>query len=515
MALRTSALNRGARRPRTSSLSAEQSARSGGRILVIRFAVGAVLNYALGVSLTWLLDKHAFGTVAAMQNVYLLAAGLLTASFPWVLAGRLADPSLGAADKAQQFRTALAGNLALGVVLAAAFLAAQASGVRIVPSESWPLNLTVAVEIVLLALNSVLVSACQGTRRFAGQGAMQSVEILVKTGVALALILAFHAAAISVGVAFVAGSAVATVIALRTLHDVLPGVGPLAGAGTVLSALPTWVAFVSFSLLQTADVLGLSVLGPSAHLDAAEIARYQACVILARAAYYLSDAIIDAIFPFIAANRASPYHSHRWVTTAARWIPLLIVPIQLVFALTPIPLLRLFFPAAYAHEGQVLRLVAIGTVGLVVANYVMKSLFALGRPGAAAIGLPVGAAVLIVLLAVLVPRDGITGAGIAFCAGCWIAVLVLLPTYVAVQRVREFPTRVALRYLVALVPAALAFLAASASGTFAAWSLIVVGLLVYVVSARLLKVFDDEDVDRVLGPLRPYLRRAKHAGGTS
>jgi hypothetical protein len=55
-------------------------------ILVARFAAGAVLNYVFGIGLAWLLLPARFGIVSAVQNVLLLAAGLLTAGLPWARA---------------------------------------------------------------------------------------------------------------------------------------------------------------------------------------------------------------------------------------------------------------------------------------------------------------------------------------------------------------------------------------------------------------------------------------------
>jgi hypothetical protein len=59
---------------RQSHVDAERSAAAGGAILVARFAAGAVLNYAFGVGLAWLLVPAEFGVISAVQNVLLLAA---------------------------------------------------------------------------------------------------------------------------------------------------------------------------------------------------------------------------------------------------------------------------------------------------------------------------------------------------------------------------------------------------------------------------------------------------------
>ena len=83
-------------------------------ILVALFAASAVLNYAFGVALAWVLVPSEFGIVSAVQNVLLLAAGLLWAGLPWALARRLAETHGDPEAAKPEFRTALIANFRLG-----------------------------------------------------------------------------------------------------------------------------------------------------------------------------------------------------------------------------------------------------------------------------------------------------------------------------------------------------------------------------------------------------------------
>ncbi len=118
-------------RARPSRVRAECSAATGGVILVARFAAGATLNYAFGLGLAWLLVPARFGVVSAVQNVLLLAAGLLNAGLPWALAIRVAKTHGDHQAAKPEFRTALIANLGLGLVLGAAFMATQ------LPARGW------------------------------------------------------------------------------------------------------------------------------------------------------------------------------------------------------------------------------------------------------------------------------------------------------------------------------------------------------------------------------------------
>ncbi|MHA3702942.1 hypothetical protein ACXR2U_12260 [Jatrophihabitans sp. YIM 134969] len=494
------------------ALTAERSARAGGVILVIRFATGAVLNYAFGVALTWLILPSEFGAVAAAQNVLLLSTGVLTAGFPWMLALRLAEnPS--PEEARGQFRTAVIGNVVIGAVLATLFVVLQLGGVRLIATDSTAVVATVAAEIVVLSFNAVLNGALQGTRRFGGLGAMQSVEIIVKCAVAIALVVGLGAGTAGVTTGFLAGSAVATVIALRALRGVLPGFGAPGSLRTAGAAVPFWIATAGFTVLLTADVLGLSVVGAATGVSAAAVAAYQACSILARAGYFVADALVDAVFPFMAAHRTSRWDSHRWLLAAARWVPLVVVPLLAVMALVPGPLLALFFPAGYGDDSLVLRLLALGTIGIIVTNTMVKGLFALDRARLAAVVIPVAVLVELVALAVLVPRYGPAGAAGAALAGGWTGAVGLTAGYWRVQRPGGVPVRFLGRWAVALIPTIALLLVAAAVPLLAAWPLIVVAGVVYLALALRLGLVADEYVEKARVP--SWLRAAERPAPVS
>src|SRR5262249_27969526 len=110
----------------------DETAAKGGVMLVTRFAVIALLNYALGVVLAWLLPKGEYGRVAAVQAALLLAAYVVNSGFPWIVATtevRRSDLEPGHAGAV--LRSSLLGNVGIGVALALGFVLLQASGVRL------------------------------------------------------------------------------------------------------------------------------------------------------------------------------------------------------------------------------------------------------------------------------------------------------------------------------------------------------------------------------------------------
>ena len=97
--------------------------------------------------------------VSAIQNVLVLVTGLLSAGFPWALAKRLAETHGDPEAAKPEFRTALVANFGFGLLLGVAFLAAQMSGLQLVPTHSLVIDLFIAVEMPLLAVDNTFGGA--------------------------------------------------------------------------------------------------------------------------------------------------------------------------------------------------------------------------------------------------------------------------------------------------------------------------------------------------------------------
>jgi O-antigen/teichoic acid export membrane protein len=475
-------------------------------ILVGRFAVAAVLNYGLGIALAWLLVPSQFGVVSAMQNVLLLAAGLLTAGMPWALAIRLAESHDNPEAAKPEFRMAFVANAGLGALLGAAFASAQVSGLRLLPTHSALTALVVAAEMPLLAVNSVLGGAAQGSRRFRGLGIMQTSEILVKCVTAVLAVSVAHAGPAGVALSFLAGTLCSVLIGVRTTRDLLPGWGPLASPGFLRASGTIWFATAAMSFLLTADLLGLQVAGGAAAATAAVLAGYQACGLLARASFYVSDALIDAVFPFMAGSRGSQ-ERHRWFVAAARWVPAVIIPLQLGLFLAPGPVLRLFLPHDYSTAQLLLRVLAMGTIGTLMADMLMKSLFAIGRGPRVGRLMPVIVVVETICLIVLVPRYGAVGAAVSYLVASYVSVALLAPLYLASLKLKIHPSWLPARYAAGLALPALLFAEANRLPAVA-WPLIAAGAFLSVLSARWVRLITDSDAGVMAAFLSPLTGRA-------
>ncbi len=473
------------------ALTTQRSAAGGGVVLVLRFVFTAVFNYGFGVALAWVLPRTEFGAVSVLQNVVFLAGAVAAAGVPWVVARTVARGDVGADAVV---RAAMVANLLLGLLLAGAFVAAQAPGARIVPDTSTLLVVAVAVTVVLLAVNAVLAGALQGLRRFDAVGGLHTLESAVKVvvGLAAAVLLGWGPGGVAVG--FAVGAVVVTVGGWWALRDRMPGPGPLATRATLTAGVPTGVGTTGFALLGTLDVIVLGAVAQATGMDAGTLAVYQAAVIVARAPYFVADSLADAVFPFMARGE-SWSRAHRWLAGAYRWILLGLVPLQVVLLVAPAPVVAVLFPAGYAGAAPLVQLLTLGTLGLVAAVLLLKALYARGLAGRAAYCTPVAVAVEAGMLT-LVPRHGAPAAALAFTAGAWTCAVLLAAVYVRQHRPARPAARHVLGYLAALAALGAALVPARAGSVPTAVALIGAGLLGYAVIAVRTRLVSADEVAR-------------------
>lgn len=231
------------------NLTGRRSAAGGGVVLIVRFGLGAVLNYGFGVALAWLLTPAEFGSVSVLQNVQFLCAMILSAGFPWVLAATIAkDPGAGAV--AATYRAAFLGNAALGAVLLAVFVTAQLTR-TVVPGASGVTVICVGAMIAVLSLTSALGGGLQGERRFDGYGVMQISEIAIKVAVSVLVVGVLGLGVAGVAISFLIGAVLSAAIGVWALRDRLPRSGPVAWRRTSGRAVSIGLASSAFAGILT------------------------------------------------------------------------------------------------------------------------------------------------------------------------------------------------------------------------------------------------------------------------
>jgi O-antigen/teichoic acid export membrane protein len=180
----------------------------------------------------------------------------------------------------------------------------------------------------------------------------------------------------------------------------------------------------------------------------------------------------------------------------------------LVLAVTPDSFIGRLFPADYADAVGPTRVIALGAIGLIVGDMLLKALFARDLAGAAAARIPAAAVAEVATMALLVPGHGAMGAAAGFAVGAWVGVGVLGTVYLRHHRVGAVPVRRVLAWSAAVGVLAGLLVLAAASGRGLDLVVIALALLVYAGLAVGLGAVPAQDVARARGLLE------RRAGGS-
>ncbi len=427
------------------------STRAGLWLLIATF-VSAFLNYLLSISVSWWLPPEQYGIWGVSLTLMLLSTAFLNAGAPWYLARFLSARVQRArwAETVPVFWTALLANTAIGTVVAASVYALhRLPAFRTSPTYPYVLGI-VAVTILILAILTVVRNALLGLFRQGAYGWVFIVEMGVRLLAAWGLIALGWGALGAVG-GLGAGVLAALLLNLWYLRDYLGEVARtrLRVAPWQTFVLPSTQLFLSnlaIIFLTNFDLLGLKLF--AGHQSDLLAGYYQAVAALARVPALAAQAVMSALFPYMVEEQARGGR-RRYARDGLWWAFVLLTPLCLVLILWPDAVLSLFFPPAYQISAGALAVSTAGTLALVFVQVLVIFFQAydllhnvLPRLGVAVISL-------VASLALLVPRWGLMGAATGTSIGSAVALLLLVPPYLAVDR-EPIPVTKAMSYLIAL-----------------------------------------------------------------
>ena len=472
----------------------ESTAAKGSLALLASFALIAVLNYVFAIVMSWLLPVEQYGILGIAQAVLLLGATIIGAGFPWALAhlvARYRDP----AARAGAFRSALIGNVALGLAAAAAVLAAAWLGLLRPASLYEGVLAAAALTIAVLSVNAVLAGTLQGLTRLRALGLVRSLEVFVKVVVGTALVLA-GMGALGAVVGFLVGATFATVLAAFLLRDFPFRGGHATVERAVLTSTgPIFIAMSGLALLGQGDILTLKLFSSEASEFLA--GQYQVAVTLARIPFFAAMALFGAVFPYVARHVGEADLARSYAGLALKYSFLFIAPATVAFIVIPGPLIDAFFSEKYDQAAQPLVVAGIATLLLTLAYALAVLLQAGGDPRRSATALLIAVPIEIGVAALAVPRFGMVGAALALATAAAFVTLVLAPTVI-----RRFALHARAR-AVAAYGLSLAVLAAALAlfphrTPLETIGALAVGALAYLVSLTVTRLLTSADV-RVLG----------------
>lgn len=389
----------------TSTISASRSSTASG----FTFLGVAILNNIYAIVMAQLLPIHAFGILGLAQSWLLIAATLLNSGFPWELARALAQGA-SLRDAYRSAKGALAGNLMIGLLCGGLLMTAAITGALQFDANSTIIIGLLLAETMLLALAAVWGGIFQGSFRFGALGVSRVVEALIKLIGGVVLVAAGWNV-LGVLAATVLGTLVSLVLLVWGARDFrFWRERSWSGWRTYRSSLTIFIGLCALTIIGNSDIIGVKLFSPPQQAD--ELAGYyQVAAVLARIPLLLAGAYATALFPYIA--RAEDDTLGVYVVLAIKYALLLIVPLNLILIAEPAAAIQLIFPASYTASAGVLRIAAAGTMLLALATLFATMLQARGQARIPARWLPIAALLEVLLLWLLVPTYGITGAALA------------------------------------------------------------------------------------------------------
>ncbi|NRG42355.1 hypothetical protein HRK28_15685 [Rathayibacter sp. VKM Ac-2835] len=320
--------------------------------------VVSIANYAFSLVLIHLLTAPDYVAYASAQSLLLVLGSGGMAAIPWAVARHVAVA-----------RTTRAVSEALGFGLVASVLQgvvfAGLAFALVTPTSGVELGAATAAAAFALSVIAAPLGLLQGQSRFLSISALRLVEMVVRIGLSLLLLLLVAADPLSPVVGFIAGNAVLFVAALIACRVAFPlrRAALTTYSGLLRHSVLLGVAQLALAALGTADTVVIAMTGMSA-IDARD---YQVAALLGRVPLYLGTALAMTYFPIIAgAVSAEEARSH--LRRVVRLIVVVAAPVSILIATTPAWALEIISPERSVEVGRLLPLTAITGFSVAVAT---------------------------------------------------------------------------------------------------------------------------------------------------
>lgn len=348
----------------------------GSALLAAAFVVVGLGNYAYSLTVAHLLPLGSFGVFALAQSFLVFSAWFSNAGFPWTAARHLSRAG-DAQQRAVLLRGAIAGNVAIASTLAALLLVLALAGVLRLGRESAAPLVVAALACSTAGMNAVLRGGLQGTFRFGQVAIATMLETVVKI-VAGVLLARSGLGATGAALGILAGLVASSAYALAALRGIpVLRVGALAGAWLWRETRPLFVGFAGMALLTSIDLFAVKIVAPS-RTSNDQAGLYTAAVTLARMPFFVATALTTVVFPYVARAGDNRRLASAYVRKGLLFSVVLLAPVSLGMVAVPRSVVTTFYPGSFAPSAVPLRVMAMGTLCLCVAQYLLGTLQASG-----------------------------------------------------------------------------------------------------------------------------------------
>ncbi|KQM83935.1 hypothetical protein [Agromyces sp. Leaf222] len=320
--------------------------------------VVSIANYAFSLVLIRLLAAPDYVAYASIQSLLLVLGSGGMAAIPWAVARHVALT-----------RTAHAAGEALGFGLVASVVQGVAFAVLsfalVAPASGLRLGVAAGVAAFALSVVAAPIGLLQGQGRLVAISVLRLVEMVVRIGLSLVLVVAVAADPLAPITGFIVASAILTAAGLAVCR----GAFPLRRAarstyrGLLRHSALLGVAQLALAALGTIDTVVIAM----THMAATDARDYQVAALLGRVPLFVGTAIAMTYYPQIA-SAASAGLARLQQARAARLMFVLGMPVAILLATVPNWALEIVAPGNATQVGQLLPLTAITGVTVATAT---------------------------------------------------------------------------------------------------------------------------------------------------
>jgi O-antigen/teichoic acid export membrane protein len=369
-------------------------------------------GFSIHIALTRLLSEEQYGlyqvviAIVSVINAVVVTGTSQTVSKYISQDERRAD---SVKSQALKLQVAVGGTLALGFFLLAPLIADYLNDARLTN------YLRVAALITLsYAFYSVFTGYFNGQRKFLTQAALDATYSTLKLGLIVLLVWAGFGVMGGVG-----GFALSAAGAL-VLSAIIAGKGTRTGEVRARELFAFQFYLFAFTLvlnlLQKVDLILVKAMSSSDAASAsANAGYYGAAINVANITYQVIISATFVIFPLVSqATFADDRELTRtYIANTVRYTLMIMALLATLFSANAAGVLRVIYPDPYQASSGALRWVAFGMLAFGLVYVLTTIISASGRPRVSLIIGVVTLAASAALNAVLIPRLGLTGAGLA------------------------------------------------------------------------------------------------------
>lgn len=383
----------------------------GGSFLIAALAIGFVSKYIFHLSVVRLMPVEDYGVFALIESIIMIVALITASAFPWVVAREIA----GAGRK--PLKAGLAGNVSISLIIFIVLIVT-------ILVRRFELDLTEQIVIAsvgailfLTSVSNVLQGALIGNFRFGLLALVRSSNPLIQAIVSIALaITGFGLAGVTIG--YVAGSGVAVLIGMTACWRLILSGGSWFDQNVFLGAIPLLIGALGIQLIFQVDQIGVALFSTE-YMSA----QYRAARLLAGIPFFATLALVGVLYPYVASLKDKSKDFTIVVSKFLLHVFFISLPYFLLLGVVPDFILGIVLPDNYIGAQEALTILAPAASVLCLGLVLSAALQASGRTVIVAVAISTGLVFQMILVRVLVPSIGLSGAAVGTLTGASVSLI--------------------------------------------------------------------------------------------